>query len=127
MERETQKLRVLKILFRRTARFGKDTWHFPYDFEDSDGEFVGYKAPTRFVELCNEYPALIETKLDGKYRVGRLKVGNLKEGIESLPKKYHRPLLEEASKLGIKYPHVVERVVIDPVTRVARLIREEIK
>lgn len=73
--RQSQKLKLLSIWLKLQTS-NPERWFFPYEFIQHDGVFIGYKAPTRFSELCVDYPGLIESKMDGKYRIGRLRLDN---------------------------------------------------
>lgn len=101
MTTKTQKEKVL----RRILSVGDGSrWWFPYEFIEWDGEFIGYKAPTRFSELCLELPELLESKREGKYKVGRLRAERFKEVdfIKKLPERIWPIVREYAPELVIR-------------------------
>lgn len=84
--RKTQNMKVLAKWIRRQAQ-EPQRFFFGYEFigELGSPEFVGYKAPTRFCELCVEHPSFIDSHDDGKYRVGRIRFENAEEFLQRLP------------------------------------------
>ncbi len=101
MKKQSQKEKVLSIWVQGQA---KDTerWFYPYDFIQYHELFIGYKAPTRFCEMCLEYTELIETKMDGKYRIGRLRLDNIDAALGTLPYGLRDILTTELIAAGLK-------------------------
>lgn len=67
-----------------------DKWYYPYDFmpprmEMNSEYFVGYEASARLSELASEYPDMIETKQDGKYKCRRLNMRGYSYWYKQLP------------------------------------------
>lgn len=68
-----------------------DKWYYPYDFmpprmEIDSPYFVGYEASARLSELASEYPDMIETQQDGKYKKRRLNMRGYHYWYAMLPK-----------------------------------------
>ena len=75
------------------AHMAKDPskWYYPQDFMpprmSMDNEyFVGYEASARLSELASEYPDMIETKQDGKYKCRRFNLRGYDYWYKLLPK-----------------------------------------
>ena len=98
----TQKKKALRILIREQAK-DLTKWFFPYEFIQSGELYIGYKAPTRFVELCKEYPEMIESHIQGKYRIGRLRIDNSAEFLRALPMDLSRFVEDELRAVGLNY------------------------
>ena len=100
--------------------------HFVYPYElTQDGDtFVGYKAPTRFCELMDDYPEMIESRKAGKYRVGRFRLEDTAMFLPTLPPRLRR-VVERALTLhtdGFKvyettYKYIPEKRMMRPVRR----------
>jgi len=57
--------------------------------------FVGYEASARLSELAHDYPEMIETKQDGKYKVRRIKTENVDQWLPLLPREIRQSIEEE--------------------------------
>ena len=91
--RVTQKEKVLRLMFRISNK--EDRFVFPYEVISDGDIFIGYKAPTRFCELCIEHLDLIESKFEGKYRVGRIRRDNIERALLRLPDNLQKVVREE--------------------------------
>jgi hypothetical protein len=91
-----------KILVRMIRLKGQQEWFFPYDFmQNGMGDlFVGYEASARLSELSREYPLLIESVREGKYKKHRFKFENVATGIKSLPQDLMTSVVQELTKVG---------------------------
>lgn len=120
--RETQKGKVLKIWITKQVK-DLSRFFYPYEVIGEGSIFVGYKAPTRFCELCLEYPQMIETKMDGKYRIGRLRIESIREFIDSIPEEFKEAFKERLPKGSTT---IVKSVIeIDETKGVARKVLKE--
>lgn len=98
-----------------------DRWFFPYDFI-SDGEiFIGYKAPTRFSELAIEFPEMIESKMEGKYRIGRFRFENSANFLQSLPFDVRNFVAEELREHEVRHEVYKQKAVYVPETKKMRI------
>jgi hypothetical protein len=82
----TQAEKIVAYMIRRQ---GEVEWFHAYDFMPphlamSDPCFVGYEATARISELAGDYPAIIETGKDGKYRTIRFKFEVIDDALEAL-------------------------------------------
>lgn len=65
---------------------------------DEDPElFVGYEASARLSELAHDYPAMIESRNDGKQKVRRIKTSAVEVWLPLLPKYLRYAIKEEFS------------------------------
>lgn len=105
MARKTQEMKILQVWIRRQAgdisRFflGSDFLDQPMGSPDH----VGYKAPTRFCELCVEFPDLIETKKIGRFRAGRIRFENSEVFLKTLPKDLLSVVRDEMERSGVSF------------------------
>lgn len=92
---------------------GKKDWFFPFDFMDNGlGDlFVGYEASARLSELAKLFPAMIETKKNGKYLMRRFKFEELPKLFLTLSKDWKSFILGELNKYGAYYK-IIERVPV---------------
>lgn len=77
-------------------------WWYPYDFLNHDGIFIGYKAPTRICELALDYPEMIESKMEGKYKLTRFRYDNTVQFLPKLVPKLRKFVEAELHKSGHK-------------------------
>lgn len=63
-------------------------WFYPYDFmrEIPNELFVGYEASARLSELTSLYPEMIIAERRGKYIVRKLRLDNIDNFINRLPR-----------------------------------------
>ncbi len=73
-----------KIIF-KMLHGPKDKWWLPHEFMRGD-YFVGYEASARLSELAADYPEMIETKQDGKYKARRIKTDAVDFWLPQLPR-----------------------------------------
>lgn len=105
MARETQEMKVLRAWIKLQARdvgrlfLGSDIMNATAGTPD----FIGYKAPTRFCELCVEYPDLIETKMIGRFRAGRIRFENSEIFLKTLPKDLLSVVRGEMERSGVSF------------------------
>lgn len=74
-----------------------DKWYYPYDFmpprmEMNSEYFVGYEASARLSELASDYPEMIETQQDGKYKRRRFNLNTYGLWYPTLPKELQQIL-----------------------------------
>ena len=83
IEKDTQQAKILFTMINNP----KTTWWYPQDFMKPDlGDlFVGYEASARLSELAKDYPEMIDSKRDGKYKVRRLRFENSENFKHLLP------------------------------------------
>lgn len=96
-----------KIILTMIRRYGKQTYFYAYDFMPprmsmDDECFVGYEASARMSELARDYPDLIESGKDGKYRTLRFRFENVGVALTKLPEITANWLIDEMLKAGVK-------------------------
>lgn len=102
--RETQKEKLLTVWVGLQSR-NLEKFFYPYEFIGEGPTFIGYKAPARFSELCVAYPEMIESRMEGKYRIGRLRFDNAQEFLEKLPENLASLMKELMQSNSVRYPH----------------------
>ena len=65
--------------------------------------FIGSKAPTRFCELCMEFPDLVETKMLGRFRAGRIRFENSSTFLRTLPPSIAKIVGSEMESIGVNF------------------------
>lgn len=86
-----------KVIF-RMLRGPRDKWWFPPEFMRGEPElFVGYEASARLSELAHDYPEMIETKQEGKYKLRRIKTEDVDLWLPRLPQALQDAIREEFS------------------------------
>lgn len=108
-EKRTQKQKVLKIMI---SKKNPEKWFYPYEFIQDEGIFIGYKAPTRFCELCLDFPEMIESKMEGKYRIGRFRFENSINFLPKLPPELKNFVQNELLESGAGYEEYRTEAVI---------------
>lgn len=84
-----------KIIF-QMLHGPKGKWWYPYEFmHEGTRYFVGYEASARLSELAHDYPEMIETKQEGKYKVRRIKTENVDQWLPLLPREIRQAIEEE--------------------------------
>lgn len=86
-----------KIIF-KMLHGQRDKWWLPQDFMRGDQYFVGYEASARLSELAADYPDMIETKQDGKYKARRIKTEAVDTWLPQLPRDLREAIEEEFQK-----------------------------
>lgn len=86
---------------------GKKTYFYAYDFMPprmsmDDECFVGYEASARMSELARDFPDLIESGKDGKYRTLRFRFENVGMALPKLTEKMANWLIDQMLKSGVK-------------------------
>lgn len=85
-----------KILFRMAHRKDLQEWFLPMDFMQPEmgDTFVGYEASARLSELATDYPEMIESRPQGKYKKRRVRWESIDQWLYLLPSDlryiYHR-------------------------------------
>lgn len=80
-----------KILIRMSRLKDEQEWFFPYDFMPpklplTHDLCVGYEASARLTELATDYPDMIESQPDGKYKKRRVRWETMAQWFPNLPK-----------------------------------------
>ena len=73
----------------------RDKWWYPYEFMRGGPYFVGYEASARLSELAKDYPEMIETKQEGRYRLCRIKTEDVDTWLPRLPRYLQDAIKEE--------------------------------
>ena len=118
--KETQTEKLLKVWVRKAIRDNR--FYFPYEFISDGAIFIGYKAPTRFSEICLEYPEMVEARMDGKYRIGKLRLDNTADFLQKLPIKLKKVVQEELKAHGRPYQVYVQEAIFLP-NRSVRIVK----
>ena len=74
-----------------------DKWFRGSEFITGD-TFVGYKAPARFCELAIEYPELIESRMNGRFREARIRLDNGYARANQMPIAFRNIMLSRLTK-----------------------------
>ena len=84
MARLTQQQRIIAIMCINKQQ----RWWKPQDImkAGSGDLFVGYEASARLSELASEYPAMIESKREGKYHLRRMRFETGRDWFKDMPK-----------------------------------------
>lgn len=116
--RSTQNGKILSKWVQAQAS-APQRFFFGYEFIGTLGapDFVGYKAPTRFCEMCLDYPDMIESHEEGKYRVGRLRFENASVFLKKLPADMALLVFREMREAGVS----LEGVDYSPVKETVRI------
>lgn len=99
----TQQQKIVTLMCRdRAAR-----WFFPYDFMPprltmGNQCFVGYEAAARMAELRGDYPDMIETLPDGKYKKSRIRFAEIRKWFPLLSKDLRQIVAKELNY----YPYI---------------------
>lgn len=80
----TQQQRIVAIMCMNKQQ----RWWKPQDImKTGTGDlFVGYEASARLSELATDYPAMIESKREGKYYLRRMRFETGREWFSQMPK-----------------------------------------
>lgn len=84
-----------------------DHWWLPYDFMPPRMDFsnpycVGYEANSRLSELRKDYPKMIQTRREGRYKASRIDRTTVHEWFNDLPKDLKQVVALELDY----YPHI---------------------
>lgn len=60
-------------------------WWYASDFQKAP-YFVGYEASARMSDIVREYPSLVDVDKDGRFRILRIRWGNVEENGWHIPK-----------------------------------------
>lgn len=124
--RETQKTKLLRRWFTEQCN-NPNRFFYPYEFINNAGVFIGYKAPARFSELCVSYPTMVDSHMEGKYRVGRLRIDNTKEFLldTTIPSELKTIVTLGLIEAGIKYTVYEQVPIFDHERNTVRLEQRE--
>lgn len=102
----TQKQKIVTLM----ARY--DRWFLPKDFMQNNlgGLFVGYEATARLAELRGEYPEMLSTKPEGKFKKSRLNRESVDVWFQTLPKDLRQIVAKELDH----YPHIPKPQIEQP-------------
>lgn len=99
MKKNTQQEQVFRMWL--DAQIQKpEQWFKGSDFIARD-VFIGYKAPARFCELAKDYPEIIESRMNGRFREARIIFKDLYEKSQQLPSSLRNLILSRFMKTHV--------------------------
>ena len=95
----TQYEKIIALMIRQKKN--KD-WFFVKDFMQTGlGDlFVGYEAGSRMAELGKKFPAMIESKPDGRLKQYRFRFENVEELLKVVPQNLSTLIVHELNEIG---------------------------
>ena len=100
----TQCEKILVLMIRRyhTQKVFRASDFMPPQIGFNDECFVGYEASARMSDVASDYPDLVETGKDGRFRTLRLRIDNLGVALPKLNPQLRQLLIEEMLEHGVR-------------------------
>jgi hypothetical protein len=76
----------------------RDKWFRGSEFQSDGDTFIGYKAPARFCELAIDYPEIIESRMNGRFRECKIKLDDIGNRSVCLPSSMRNIVLSRLIK-----------------------------
>lgn len=121
----TQHQKILMLICKNPDK----KWWLPHDFmhERLGYLFVGYEASARLSELAHDYPYMIESKTEGKYKARRIRFENIGQWFPDLPKElryiFHKTGMTKELRLNPDEPKPASPILEPPIQESTRKIK----
>lgn len=98
MDPTTQSEKVIAMMIRRND---EKKWWYAWEYIGQvEGLFVGHRAPARISELAINYPEMIESKKEGKFKIFRFRFENYLVFKETITSEMRSVVIRELIKVG---------------------------